>query len=122
MTVELNHDDERNTIDARITSVHNVAIGDTMRLPQSRMTQKGQVTIPVEVRKQMGLKPSDRVEFEIVDGYAIVRPVRSSILDAYGAVEPRNRPEDFRAIREAFERGVADEVVASMAREAPATT
>lgn len=28
-----------------------------------RITEKGQVTIPVEVREKMGLKPGDEVEF-----------------------------------------------------------
>jgi antitoxin (DNA-binding transcriptional repressor) of toxin-antitoxin stability system len=32
---------------------------------------------------------------------------------SYGAVPPRARPEDFRALREAFEEGVAEELAAS---------
>ncbi len=30
---------------------------------QSRMTSKGQVTVPVEVRRKLGLKRGDKVEF-----------------------------------------------------------
>ena len=30
---------------------------------QSRITSKGQVTVPVEVRRKLGLKQGDRVEF-----------------------------------------------------------
>lgn len=37
--------------------------------------------------------------------------VGSKIAQGYGAVIPKNRPEDFQELREAFERGVADEVV-----------
>ncbi len=33
----------------------------------------------------------------------------SSLLDGFGAVTPRQRPEDFAAIRAEFERGVAEE-------------
>ncbi|WP_034930118.1 AbrB/MazE/SpoVT family DNA-binding domain-containing protein, partial [Candidatus Accumulibacter vicinus] len=33
-----------------------------------RITSKGQVTIPVEIRKQAGLMPNTEVEFEFKDG------------------------------------------------------
>lgn len=36
-------------------------------------------------------------------------PTGSKIAQGYGAVTPKNRPEDFQKLREAFERGVADE-------------
>ena len=39
------------------------------------MTSKGQVTIPVEVRKQLGLGQGDRVEFTLEDGAAVLRPL-----------------------------------------------
>jgi len=32
-------------------------------MPRSTVTSKGQVTIPKEVRDQMGLKPGDRIDF-----------------------------------------------------------
>ena len=38
---------------------------------------------------------------------------RSTLLEGYGAVPPR-RPEDLRALREAFEEGVAAEVVSAV--------
>ena len=31
-----------------------------------RITSKGQVTIPVEIREQLGLTPNTEVEFEII--------------------------------------------------------
>ena len=39
------------------------------------MTSKGQITIPVEVRKQLGLGQGDRIEFSLVDGAAVLRPL-----------------------------------------------
>ncbi|MDF1521530.1 MAG: AbrB/MazE/SpoVT family DNA-binding domain-containing protein [Trueperaceae bacterium] len=39
------------------------------------MTSKGQITIPVEVRKQLGLGRGDRVEFTLEDGAAVLRPL-----------------------------------------------
>lgn len=39
------------------------------------MTSKGQVTIPIEVRRRLGLKKGDRVAFEMADGTATLRPM-----------------------------------------------
>jgi AbrB family looped-hinge helix DNA binding protein len=38
---------------------------------------KGQVTVPLEIRRRLGLKPGDRVEFVFHDGQAFLRPVRT---------------------------------------------
>ena len=43
----------------------------------STISSKGQVTIPQEVRKRLGLEPGDRVEFVVEEGRTIVRPARS---------------------------------------------
>jgi AbrB family looped-hinge helix DNA binding protein len=43
-----------------------------------RLTSKGQVTIPQEIRERLGLLPQTEVEFEI-DGDAVrIRPARRS--------------------------------------------
>ena len=39
------------------------------------MTSKGQITIPIDVRKQLGLGQGDRVEFTLEDGAAVLRPL-----------------------------------------------
>jgi AbrB family looped-hinge helix DNA binding protein len=44
---------------------------------QSKITSKGQITIPVEVRRILGVKAGDRLLFE-KDGDGVrIRPVRS---------------------------------------------
>ncbi len=40
-----------------------------------RVTSKGQVTIPAEIRERMGLLPNTEVEFEVSAGYIILRKV-----------------------------------------------
>lgn len=41
-----------------------------------RMTSKGQVTIPKNIREVLGVKPGDQVEFELLsDQRVIVKPV-----------------------------------------------
>ena len=79
---------------------------------EGRITQKGQVTIPVKIRKEMGLKPGDVVQFEARDGQWVVAPRRSRLTDIYGAVTPRSRPENWRVIREEVEAAIARDVEA----------
>ena len=44
-------------------------------MPTAKMTSKGQITIPVKVRKALGLKPGVRVDFyEVEDGEYVLRP------------------------------------------------
>ena len=76
------------------------------------MTQKGQITVPAEVRAQLGLAPGDRVEFGLEGGTITIRPARSHIREFLGMVEPRNRPEDWTAVRAEVEALMAEDVVA----------
>lgn len=80
-----------------------------MQLMETRMTRKGQVTIPISVRRMLGLKPGDRVRFRAGDGQAIVERAESALLAGFGAVPSIERPEDFAARRREFEQGVAEE-------------
>ena len=41
-----------------------------------RITTKGQVTIPVEIREKLGLLPNSEVEFEVVGQAVRMRKVR----------------------------------------------
>ena len=68
------------------------------------MTQRGQVTIPAEVRQKFGLSPGDKVMFTIQDDHVSVSPVEFTLQDAFGSVEPIHRPEDIdELIRQAKE-------------------
>ena len=83
-----------------------------MRGFETRLTQKGQVTIPVEIRDKLGLKPRDTVRFELDGTELKLRPVRSRLIEGYGAVAPLAHPEDWRAIREEMEEAMAQDVAA----------
>jgi len=43
-----------------------------------RITTKGQVTIPVEIREKLGLLPNSEVEFEIAGNAVRMRKVRQA--------------------------------------------
>ena len=63
------------------------------------ITQKGQVTIPLAVRKLLGVKSRDRVAFRIVEGRVELAPAIMSLEDVYGAVKPTGRPENWSEVR-----------------------
>ena len=51
------------------------------RATSSRVSSKNQITIPVEVLREMSLKPGDRVEFHInKDNRLVITPVDSEWL------------------------------------------
>lgn len=83
-----------------------------MRTLESSMTQKGQVTIPAEIRDRLGLKPRDRVRFDVQGDLVTLNPVPSKVMRHFGTVTPRNRPEDWRAVRDEVEEMMAADVVA----------
>jgi antitoxin PrlF len=43
----------------------------------STITSKGQLTVPQEIRKRLGLQTGDRVEFVMEESRTIVRPART---------------------------------------------
>lgn len=59
------------------------------------MTQRGQITVPAEVRRLLGLKPRDKVAFAIDDGEVRLAPVTFTAASAYGSVEPLGESNDF---------------------------
>jgi len=52
----------------------------------SRVTTKGQVTIPATVRKQLGIQQGDRVGFVYENGKVIILPVIKDIEAAFGLI------------------------------------
>jgi antitoxin PrlF len=79
----------------------------------SVVTRKGQITLPAELRKLLGIEEGDKVALSLLgaDQRQIrVRPVRSVAELTFGAVTPRKQPEDFNELRQQFEDGVVEEV------------
>jgi bifunctional DNA-binding transcriptional regulator/antitoxin component of YhaV-PrlF toxin-antitoxin module len=48
-----------------------------------KLTSKGQVTVPLEIRNILG---SDYIVFEIIDGQVVIKPVEMDFEEAYGSV------------------------------------
>jgi antitoxin PrlF len=78
------------------------------------ITQRGQVTVPAEVRRLLGVKPRGKVAFAIEGNLVRLLPAKFTLESAYGSVTPLHRPENFEEmIQEAMEEH-ADEVVSEM--------
>ena len=96
-----------------------------MKESLTTVTRKGQITLPAEIRRSLGIKEGDKVAVSLVavsegEGLqAVVRPVRSVAEMTFGAVRPRKRPEDFKELRRAFEEGTAEQVMAETPTELP---
>ncbi|MDP2240137.1 MAG: AbrB/MazE/SpoVT family DNA-binding domain-containing protein [Burkholderiales bacterium] len=67
----------------------------------STMTTKGQVTIPLEVRRRLGLDAGDRIEFvEIGNGLFAIKPAIDDVRSLKGLLRKPAKPvsvEDMNA-------------------------
>ncbi len=78
-----------------------------MRAVDATITSQGQVTIPAEVRRHLGLAKRDRVTFLIADDGVRLVPNRYTTESAFGAVAPlQNTSPDFD---DEIEQAMADE-------------
>lgn len=77
---------------------------------ETTMSETGQITTPQEIRHIMGLHPQDKVIFEVEGEVVKIRRASSKLIQGYGAVKAREKPEDYQELRKAFEEGVAGEV------------
>ena len=53
-------------------------------MPQAKITAKGQVTIPLVVRRRLGIGPGDEIEFrETANGFLVTKRVPTSPFEKY---------------------------------------
>ena len=86
-------------------------------MPISVITSKGQTTIPKQVRAYLGVKAHDKLLYTPENGKVIVTPVKGSIRDLKGIFKLpawEKRTLDFKKLRRAFERGMAENVLKEM--------
>jgi AbrB family looped-hinge helix DNA binding protein len=57
-----------------------------MRASVGSVSTKGQVTIPQEIREQLGISPGDRVWISVEDSRIVMRPADLSIRAGYGSI------------------------------------
>lgn len=75
-------------------------------MSEARMTSKGQITVPKDVRLKLNLKPGDRVLFIVEDDGAVrMRAVNKDISSLIGILPRPKRAATIEEIEEAIQRG-----------------
>ena len=71
---------------------------------RSTLTDQGQTTIPAAIRKALGLKPRQRLRYELVEGGVLIRPETEHLMDLAGSLKSDRGP----FIRQQIEAGLAE--------------
>jgi AbrB family looped-hinge helix DNA binding protein len=54
---------------------------------RAKVTSKGQITIPIEIRKSLGIKPGDKLRFEPHEGgYHVVRDSEENVFEKWRGI------------------------------------
>ena len=85
-----------------------------MKQLRSRISTKGQATIPVEVRRLLGVGPHDEIGFVIDAGEVRLTRAGSVVARTAGAFKSDKPPLAPKELRAAAERAMAEEVVERM--------
>lgn len=86
-----------------------------MKVATSRITAQGQISIPVEIRKRLGLVPGSTIEWDVEGEKVVVkRSGKYTLDDAHKVLFP-NGPPQGRTLEE-LKEGIAGYIRAKHAR------
>jgi len=75
------------------------------------VSEKGQITLPIDVRRKLGLEPRSRVEVEVRDNEVVLRRVRT-VAELAGILKDRVKPgTTFEDERRSAQAAMVKEVV-----------
>ena len=80
-------------------------------MPVSVLTKKWQTTIPKDIRNFLGLKPNDKILYLIEGKRVVLKPLKGNILDLRGSVATKERPIDFKKLRDGTRKKIARKIV-----------
>lgn len=87
-----------------------------MKQLRTTMTRKGQVTVPAEIRRALGLKRGDKVVF-VLDGDHVSLARTGSVVErTAGIIKSRGRAPTERELKESAEQAIADDAYERMNR------
>ena len=79
----------------------------------SKITVKGQVTIPKKIRDQLGVTPGDVIVFKKKGGDIVIKPA-STLLDLKGVIDTPKKIKDWTAVRKSVRKSVVKRVMEGM--------
>lgn len=78
-------------------------------MPTATITSKGQITIPKKIREKLGLKPGDKIEFEVEKGDLKVSRKKYSIMDTAGILyREGQKPASIEDMNKAIGKAIKD--------------
>jgi AbrB family looped-hinge helix DNA binding protein len=78
-------------------------------MSEARMTSKGQITVPKDVRLKLGLRPGDRIRFLLeADGRVRLMPAKRDISELVGILPKPKRALSIEEMDDAIGRAVAE--------------
>ena len=80
-----------------------------MMVLAAKMTSKGQITLPKEVRRLLKAEVGSVIVFEKEDERVFLRPTKT-LLDYRGYLKGRKKPADFETLRERAKEYLAEKV------------
>jgi antitoxin PrlF len=78
----------------------------------STITSKGQVTIPVEVRRLLGVEPHDKIAFVLEEGHIRLARTDSVVARTAGMLKTHKPNLSADELREEAERAIAEDTIA----------
>ncbi|MBI2641059.1 AbrB/MazE/SpoVT family DNA-binding domain-containing protein [Candidatus Roizmanbacteria bacterium] len=70
-------------------------------LGYSTVTQKGQITVPADIREELGLLPRQKVVIIMQGDSVFIKPV-ANFYTLRGSVKSKRRPADYKRMRKNF--------------------
>jgi AbrB family looped-hinge helix DNA binding protein len=74
---------------------------------------KGQITLPAEVRRRLGLRPKDRVQIRVEDDAVTIAPAPPGFLTGYQSIPALDPPRSLQEMSQI----AAEEAAENAARE-----
>jgi len=75
----------------------------------STVTQKGQITIPADLREALKLQPGDKVSFTRKNNKILISKQKNDVTAAFGMLKVK-RKVSLKAIQDAIEEGPLDDI------------
>lgn len=73
------------------------------------ITPKGQVTLPVEIREKLKVKPGDKITYQSTDHGIVLKSAHRDMLDDFGFLKAKQaRVEDLEIIRKSVRKKISE--------------
>lgn len=80
-------------------------------MPTSKLTSRGQTTIPKSIREALRLQPDDRIEFILEEDHVVLHRAGADISALDGMLDRSDRePVSIEAMDEAIERAASSDI------------